>query len=123
MHGGDTPRNATIIQPRLALERDHQSLLEIIGALAHHLCIGILKDIISSDFNMHIPSRTAHSWLRTEVNQLAAEIAFVLRDVGVERGWQTRVVPCRCFGVVVDEVDARGRGEAHFPSRGERTEV
>ena len=86
MHGGDAPRNTTIIQPRFALERDHQPLLEIIGALAHHLCVGILKDIISSDFNMHIPSRTTHSWLRAEVNQLAAEIALVLWNVGVERG-------------------------------------
>jgi len=106
MHGAGAPRNATIIQPRFALERDHQPLLEVIGALAHHLCVSILKDIISSDFNMHIPSGTAHSWLRAEVNQLAAEIALVLRDVSVERGRQTWVVPRRCFCVVVDEVDA-----------------
>jgi len=57
---------------------------------------------------MHISGRTTHSWLRAEVNQLAAEIALVLRDIGVERGRQTWVVPRRCFGVVVNEVDARG---------------
>ena len=66
--------------------------------------------MISSDFDMHISisGRTAPSWLTANVNRLAAEIALVLRDIGVERGRQTWVVPCRRFGVVINEVDARG---------------
>ena len=65
---------------------------------------------------MHIPIGTAHSWLRAEVDQLAAEIALVLWDVGIERGGQARIVPCGCFGVVIDKINSRGRGEAHLPS-------
>jgi hypothetical protein len=34
--------------------------------------------------NIQIPTGTTHSQLRAEIDQLAAEIAFVLPDVGVE---------------------------------------
>src|SRR5258708_9553115 len=96
MHGNYRPRNTTIIITRLAFERDYQPLLEIVGALAHNLLVRILEDIIPSDLNVHIPIATAHSWLRAEVDQLAAEIALVLWDCGIERQrGQGRIVPCR----------------------------
>lgn len=61
--------------------------------------------------------------LRSEVDQLSSEITLVLRRILVERRGQSRIVPCRRLGVVIDEIDSRGRGETHFPSARERTEL
>lgn len=85
------------------------------------------------------------SGLGSEVDELPSEISLVLRNVLIEGGGQSRIVPggglggkgkqdrTRQFeslasnrmqretqtnlGVVIDEVDSSGTGESHLPSR------
>lgn len=90
----------------------------------------------ATNLDVALARRRAERRLRAEVDELAAEVALVLRDVLVERGGEARVVPgCRFRAVVVrsqraapnergrqdvlvvDKVDARRAREAHLPAR------
>ena len=111
------PRKTAIIQSILPFELDHESLFEIVGRLAHNFGIAVLKYVVAPDFNLAVSGLRAHRRLRTEVDQLAAEIAFVLRHVRIKRRRQPWIVPCCRFGIVINKVHARCRRKSHFPPR------
>ena len=80
------PREPAIIQSILAFKLDHESLFEIVGRLPHDFRIAVLEYVIASNFDYSANSRQCtHSRLRTEVYQLSAEIALILRHICVER--------------------------------------
>ena len=58
--------------------------------------------------------------LGSEVDECSAEVTLVLWNTLIEGGRQSRIVPGGGLGVVVDEIDASGVGQSHFPSAGQR---
>src|SRR6266702_6134409 len=114
---GHLPREAAVIKTILTLKLDHESLFEIVGCLAHDLGIAVLKYVVTPNFDLAIAWLRTHRRLRTEVDQLAAEIALVLRHVCIERRRQPRVVPCCRLGVVINKVHTSCCSEPHLPSR------
>ena len=71
----------------------------------------------TADLDVALSRENAECWLRPEIDQLAAEIAFVLWHVLVQGGWEAWIVPGGGLCVVVNEVHSGGVGETHFPSR------
>ena len=76
-----SPRQSSIVQTVFSVELDHQPLLQIVGVLPHDLGIRVLKNVVSSNFDMALARQYPKSGLRPEVNQFTSEIPFVLWDV------------------------------------------
>lgn len=108
-----SPRQSSIIQPILSIELDHQPLLQIIRRLPHDLGVGILKDVTPANLDVALSGRGAESRLRTEVDKLATEVALVLRDVLVEGGGETGVVPGGRLGAVTRREQVSLRSTRH----------
>ena len=82
------PRKPAIIQSILSFKLDYESLFEIGGRLPHNFRIAVLEYVVASNFDqfdLTISRLCTHSRLRTEVDQLSAEIALVLRHICIER--------------------------------------
>ena len=79
------PRKSAIIQSILPFKLDHELLFEIVGRLPHNFRIAVLKYAIAPNFDLAMSGLCTHSRLRTEVDQLSAEIALVLRYICIER--------------------------------------
>ena len=62
-------------------------------------------------------------WLRPEIDELAPEVALVLRNPLVQRRRQPRIIPRGGLRIVIDKVNPGRVGQAHFPPAGERTEL
>jgi hypothetical protein len=78
------PRKTTVIQTVLAIELDHQSLLEVVWTLAHNLCIRVLEDMRSANLDVALARQNSQSGLRTEIDQLSPEVTLVLWHVLVQ---------------------------------------
>ena len=100
----DVPRETTVIETVLAIELDHQALLEITRSLPHDLRVTVLEDVVTSNLDLTVARLSTHGGLTSEVDKLPAEVALVLRHISIERRWQTRIVPCRRLRVVIDKV-------------------
>ena len=103
--GQTIPRKTTIIQPIFSIEFDHQPLLEFVRCLPHDFRIAILKDVVPPHFNLAITGLRAQRGLRAEVNEFAPEVAFILRDILVERRRKSRIVPSRRLRVCGSEIN------------------
>jgi hypothetical protein len=110
------PGKTSVIQPIFTLKLDHQSLLQVVRRLPHNLAITTLKNILTRYLDMALTGIRPQCGLGSEVDQLSSEITLVLGRVLVERGRQSRIVPCCCLCVVVDKVDSSSRRQTHFPS-------
>lgn len=91
-------RKSSVVESVLALELDHEALLEVVRRLAHDLGVAVLEDVRAADLDVALAGRRTEGGLRAEVDELAAEVALVLRHVLVERRGQARVVPGRRLG-------------------------
>lgn len=120
---GDIPRKTTVVQTIFTVELDHESFLEVIRRLSHDLSITILKDVVTPDLDLTVTRLCPHRRLTSEVDKLPPEVTFVLRNISIERRWQSRVVPGGRLCVMVDEVDASRGCKTHLPTRGKRTEL
>jgi hypothetical protein len=78
------PRKTSVIQSILSFELDHESLFQIVRRLAHDFGIAVLKYVVASNFDLTISGLGTHRRLRTEVDQLSAEIALVLRHICIK---------------------------------------
>ncbi len=116
-------RETTVVEAVLAVELDHEALLQIGGGLPGYLSERVLEDVGTPDLDVALAREDAHGGLRPEVDQLPPEVTLVLRHVLVQGGRQARVVPGRRLGVVVDKVDTSRVGEAHLPAAGERAQL
>jgi hypothetical protein len=74
-----------VIQTVFAVKLDHQSLLQISSALPHDLVVRVLEDMRPPNLDVALPTNNAQCWLRSEVDELAAEVTLVLRHVLIER--------------------------------------
>ena len=79
------PRKTTVIQTIFAVELDHQPLLQIVRCLPHDLRITILKDMVTSDFDLAVSRLSTHRRLTPKVDEFPPKVAFVLRHIGVQR--------------------------------------
>ncbi len=75
------------------------------------------------DFNMALAAETAHSRLRTEVDELASEVSLILGHVLVERRGKAWVIPSSGLGVMVDKVYSGCVGESHLPAARQRAKL
>ena len=74
----------SVIKTVFTIELDHQSLLEVGSALPHDLVVGILENMRSAHLDVTLTTNNAERWLRPEVDELATEIALVLRHVLIQ---------------------------------------
>ena len=72
---------------------------------------------------MTLTSVGPKSRLRSEVDEFPPKVSLVLRYVLVERRRKSRIVPGGSLCVVVNKVYSGSRGETHFPSGRQRTEL
>ena len=77
----------------------------------------------SAHLDVTLATDNAQCRLRSEVDELATEVALVLRYVLVQRGRQSRIVPGGGLGIVVHKVYSGCVGEAHFPSGRQRPKL
>ena len=71
--------------------------------------------MIAPDLDLAVARLSAHRRLGAEVDELATEVTFVLRDIRIKRRGQARIIPGRRLRVMVHEVDTRGRSKTHLP--------
>jgi len=74
----------SVVQTVFTVKFDHEPLLQISSTLAHDLVVGVFEDVGTSDLDVALSGHDAECWLRSEVDQLAAEVTLVLRDILVE---------------------------------------
>jgi hypothetical protein len=117
------PRKTSLIQSVLPFKLDHESLFEIVGRLPHNFRIAALKYAVAPNFELAMSRLSPHCRLRTEVYQLLAEIALVLRYICIERRRQSWIIPCCRLGVVVNEVHTRCGRKSRLPARRQRSEL
>lgn len=72
---------------------------------------------------MALSGHNAQCGLGPEVDQLAPEVTLVLGHTLIQRGGESRIIPCSCLGVVVDEIYASSVGKTHLPAAGKRTQL
>ena len=89
-HREHVPRKTTVIQTVFTIEFDHEPLLQIVRCLTHDLGIAVLEDVVPANFDLAVTRLCTKRRLATEVDELPPEVALVLRNIGVKRGWQTR---------------------------------
>lgn len=116
-------RETAVVQTVLAVKLDHQSLLEVVGVLTHDLGVRVFKDVGAADLDVALAGDRAEGGLGAEVDELPSEVPLVLGHVHLEGRGQTRIVPGRRLGVVVDKVHPRRRGQPHLPARGQRAQL
>jgi hypothetical protein len=78
-------RETSVIQTVFTVKLDHKSLLQIRSALSHNLVVRVLENMRSPNLDVTLATNNAQCWLRSEVNELATEIALVLWYILVER--------------------------------------
>ena len=75
----------SVIQTVFTVKLDHKSLLQIRSALPHNLVVRVLENMRSPNLDVALATNDAKCWLRSKVNELAAEIALVLWYILVQR--------------------------------------
>ena len=89
----NSPRQSSVIQPILSLKLDHQPLLQIVRRLPHDLRVRPFEDALPRDLDVALSRDGTKRWLGSEVDELPSEVSLVLRNVLVEGGGQSRIVP------------------------------
>jgi hypothetical protein len=70
----------------------------------------------SSNLDMALAREDPKSRLGAEIDELASEIALVLRNILVQGRRESGVIPCRGLGIVIHEIHSCCVRKSHLPS-------